>query len=260
MANTLEGLPDKLQQDISGFIARLRRRQVQSSQDIARKTLEIMRTTVSMSKAKDVSVLIELVKRVGAALVAAMPHELVIGNMVRRVLFMVREETKEDGDGAAEAEDEAGGGGPGGGGSGPSLTKALDGPDLTDYSRQLPKNYKAPILEAINELLEELTQINEQIAEQAIEHIHANEVILTHGSDRAVEAFLKAARKKRSFDVIVAETALGGEGRQTAVTLAEAGISTTLIADTAVFAMMARVNKVGEGISRRRWGVTGEMG
>ena len=36
----------------------------------------------------------------------------------------------------------------------------------------------------------------------------------------------------------------GGEGQQTAVALAEAGISTTLIADAAVFAMMARVNKV----------------
>jgi translation initiation factor eIF-2B subunit beta len=44
--------------------------------------------------------------------------------------------------------------------------------------------------------------------------------------------------------VIVAETAPGGEGQQMAVALAEAGISTTLIADAAVFAMMARVNKV----------------
>ena len=42
----------------------------------------------------------------------------------------------------------------------------------------------------------------------------------------------------------MAETAPGGEGQQTAVALAEAGISTTLIADAAVFAMMARVNKV----------------
>ena len=35
-----------------------------------------------------------------------------------------------------------------------------------------------------------------------------------------------------------------GDGRATAVALAEAGISTTLIADSAIFAMMARVNKV----------------
>ena len=44
--------------------------------------------------------------------------------------------------------------------------------------------------------------------------------------------------------MIVAETAPSGAGHQLAVALAEAGISTTLIADAAVFAMMARVNKV----------------
>lgn len=59
-----------------------------------------------------------------------------------------------------------------------------------------------------------------------------------------MEAFLKAAHKKRTFDVIVAETSPDGAGHQMAVALAEAGISTTLIADAAVFGMMARVNKV----------------
>ena len=39
---------------------------------------------------------------------------------------------------------------------------------------------------------------------------------------RVWQAFLKAAHKKRTFDVIVAETAPGVEGRQTAVSLAEA--------------------------------------
>lgn len=141
-------------------------------------------------------------------------------------------------------------GGDGGGalggvsGAGPSLMKLLDAPDAPDYSRQPAKALKGPILEGINEVLEELSSVSAHIAEQAIEHIHANEVILTHGRDPTVEAFLKAAHKKRTFDVIVAETAPGGEGRQTAVALAEAGINTTLIADAAVFAMMARVNKV----------------
>lgn len=43
---------------------------------------------------------------------------------------------------------------------------------------------------------------------QALEHIHSNEVIMTVGRSRTVEAFLKdAARKKRKFHVIVAECA-----------------------------------------------------
>jgi len=44
--------------------------------------------------------------------------------------------------------------------------------------------------------------------------------------------------------VIVAESAPSNEGHITAAALARAGIATTLIADCAVFAMMARVNKV----------------
>jgi len=128
--------------------------------------------------------------------------------------------------------------------SGPSLMKLLDAPDAPDYSRQKAKALRAPIIEGIAEVMEELSSVSTHIAEQAIEYIHANEVILTHGRDPTVEAFLKSAHKKRTFDVIVAETAPSGEGHQLAAALAEAGISTTLIADAAVFAMMARVNKV----------------
>ncbi len=248
-------LPPAVSQEISRLLARLRRRQhpAQTSIDVARKTLEIMRMLVATSNTKDVHALIQMIKHAGAMMVAAQPHELVIGNMVRRVLVTVREELN-----SAEAAGggKGGGGGEGGGeggwdrpqiggGEGPSLMKLLDAPDAPDYARQTAaKALKGPILEGIHEVLEELSSVSAHIAEQAIEHIHANEVILTHGRDPAVEAFLKAAHKKRTFDVIVAETAPGGDGHQTAVALAEAGISTTLIADAAVFAMMARVNKV----------------
>lgn len=47
----------------------------------------------------------------------------------------------------------------------------------------------------------------ENIAAQALEHIHSNEVIMTIGSSRTVEAFLREAARKRKFHVIVAECA-----------------------------------------------------
>lgn len=47
----------------------------------------------------------------------------------------------------------------------------------------------------------------ENIAAQALEHIHSNEVIMTIGFSRTVEAFLKEAARKRKFHVIVAECA-----------------------------------------------------
>jgi translation initiation factor eIF-2B subunit beta len=47
--------------------------------------------------------------------------------------------------------------------------------------------------------------------------------------------------------VIVAECAPSFNGQRLAVSLAEAKIPTTVINDSAVFAMMSRVNKVGQG-------------
>ena len=45
------------------------------------------------------------------------------------------------------------------------------------------------------------------VTQQALEHIHANEVIMTLGRSRTVEAFLRSAARKRKFHVIVAEGA-----------------------------------------------------
>ena len=239
--NAMASLHKGVQSEISTLLARLRRRQVQDPLDIARKVLKIMHKLVDTSETKDVRALIQQIQRVGAVMVAAQPHELVIGNMVRRVLALIREETA-DPDGGKRLE---GGGGAGGSGAvGPSLRRLMEGPFAPDYSRQPAKELRDSIHQGIQELIEELSSTNALIAEQAIQHIHANEVILTHGRDPAVEAFLKSAHKKRTFDVIVAETAPSRGGHQMAVALAEAGISTTLIADAAVFALMARVNKV----------------
>lgn len=47
----------------------------------------------------------------------------------------------------------------------------------------------------------------DNISMQALEHIHSNEVIMTIGRSRTVEAFLRDAARKRKFHVIVAECA-----------------------------------------------------
>ena len=49
---------------------------------------------------------------------------------------------------------------------------------------------------------------------------------------------------KRKFEVIVAESAPSYQGQELATKLAKEGIETTLITDSAVFAIMSRVNKV----------------
>ena len=66
---------------------------------------------------------------------------------------------------------------------------------------------------------------------------------MTHGRSKTVIEFLKTAAKKRQFEVIVPESSPKGVGKYMAGELAESKIKTTLISDSAIFALMARVNK-----------------
>ena len=84
----------------------------------------------------------------------------------------------------------------------------------------------------------------EDISEHANEFIHANEVLLTFGKSDYVIEFCKFAHRTRKFEVLVAETAPTFVGHDTARALSEEGISTTIISDASVYALMSRVNKV----------------
>ena len=62
-----------------------------------------------------------------------------------------------------------------------------------------------------------------------------------------INFYIQAAAVKRKFEVIIAESAPSYQGQELATKLAKEGIETTLITDSAVFAIMSRVNKVREG-------------
>ena len=99
-------------------------------------------------------------------------------------------------------------------------------------------------MEIFTELLSESEDVQKRINEQASLHIHADMVILTYGRSQTVESFLKAAAKKRKFQVIVCEAAPNFGGHAMAKNLADEGIDTTVINDSAIFAIMSRVNQV----------------
>lgn len=114
---------------------------------------------------------------------------------------------------------------------------------------------KQSIMEAIQEITSDLEDLHKTINEQAKNHIHSGEVVLTYGKSDTVLEFLKAAAdKKLRFTVIVCEGAKqngGYEGHEMARLLAEVPTEagnviedTCVIPDSAIFAMMARVNKV----------------
>ena len=70
------------------------------------------------------------------------------------------------------------------------------------------------------------------------------QLILTYGHSNTVREFLLHGRKKRNFRVVVCESGPSLKGHQMAKELSDGGIETTLITDSAAFAIIHAVNKV----------------
>lgn len=335
---------------VDEFVQQLRRRQVVGSTATAKRTAMILRVLVTKSRRSTPEGLLQDVLATGMQMQAAKPLELAVGNIVRRVLHLIREESEQEDEDALESERSlesespsaaaasstnrgvhfaaetppassvpAGRGllskalRPGGLLSARKLslanlldhsvaTPATVGGDDRDYVGASPLSNtplestkaslfpvddtpfsaassqarsetgdsdiaeggrkssskgqrskaevwkrRSNIIEELNELIDELDDIDGHIAAQAPDHIHANEVILTFGGSAAVSLFLKEAAKKRSFQLVVAEGAPTLTGHAVAADMAARQIPTTLIPDAAIFALMARVNKVVVG-------------
>eukprot|EP00873_Tetraselmis_striata_P033444 jgi/Tetstr1/453708/TSEL_040664.t1 len=287
-----------LEGPLEEFCAGLRRRKIKGSTVTARRTAELLRLLIATRKHGSGQALIEDVKKYGARMQEAKPTEIAIGNMVRRVLSLIRDEAAQDREG--EQEELA---------SAPTTSQAAAAPSQegalskafrevksanlglhnlldvgpitpflqssaeatraqmetssivsdTDYmsefggegGRGKKKSNRSPqwksktnVIETLNELIDELDLIETQISMQGHEHIHANEVILTMNFSHTALKFFQEASKKRSFQVVVAEGTPQNDGHTMATELAKSGIKTTAITDSAIFAMMARVNKV----------------
>lgn len=283
----LGAMPD-VQALVNDFVLKLKRRKIEGSHATARQTAELLRSVVSHQRlpyTNQAGALIDAVNAVGEQLISANPVELAAGNIVRRVLHIIREEdlssttnaieglglsADSDDDDEGQHEDR------------PALSAAavaaaarstLRAPSLQTLLEDIPDSAAAPqppssggdsegksksadkslrsrklkhdVIEAINELILDIDTCHEQISEQAVEHIHQNEVILTLGRSRTVKEFLCAAKEKnRSFRVFVAEGAPRYQGHVLATELVGKGIQTTVITDSAVFAMISRVNMV----------------
>ena len=316
-----------------------------------------MRRVVGAFRITDYARLIERVQQVGQRLTAAQPKEMAVGNIVRRVLGVIRDEAEEDRDGDTSGMSDAGtdsrphtprenelrvsqrpglvssistfsplryGGieAPGSPKSnmsahsesfvaddselplrappflshasyaGPmsvatSMFSLLSHPASTGVFQSVTpgtppsgshrslatsaittlnaaKELKDEVIEGIEEIIDELDQVDDQIAGYALDHIHSNEIVLTHASSMTVQKFLLKAATKRNFTVIHAEAfpnhheavhstvtgnpkanpddELGLESFTKSLTAA--GITVILVPDSAVFALMSRVNKV----------------
>uniref|UniRef100_A0A3B4URT2 Translation initiation factor eIF2B subunit beta n=1 Tax=Seriola dumerili TaxID=41447 RepID=A0A3B4URT2_SERDU len=232
--------PDKeteLTERVEAFLSDLKRGgsgtgPLRGSAETARETTALLRRITAQARWSSAGDLMEIIRKEGRRMTAAQPSETTVGNMIRRVLKIIREEYARSRGSSEETDQQE------------SLHKLLTTGGLSEENfRQHFAALKANVIEAINELLTELEGTTDNIAMQALEHIHSNEVIMTIGRSRTVEAFLKDAARKRKFHVIVAECAPFCQGHEMATSLSKAGIETTVIADAAIFAVMSRVNK-----------------
>jgi translation initiation factor eIF-2B subunit beta len=227
---------------------------------VTSRTVELLKTLVGATRWKNGAQLLTLLRGIGRELHAVGGfREPAIGNVVRRIMASVREEVMSSSQVS--------------GCDRPSLESMLwahphartvsrhdsfgihanESPvDQHDDRKSLPPVFyqhrpdlKQAVMEAIQEIMSDLEDLHKIINEQATSHIHAGEVILTYGRSRTIELFLKAAAaKKRNSQAIVCEVAPHFGGHEMAKSLAKAGIDTIVVNDSAIFAVMARINKV----------------
>ncbi|KAF8590077.1 nagb/rpia/CoA transferase-like protein [Ramaria rubella] len=236
---------------VEQFAAILRRRQLVGARLTALQTVNVLRQVVATAQFSTIEELIDLLKSVGQQLQDAQPKERSVGNVVLKMIHLIREE---HGAGSSAPANDA---------SSFSLANFVllgqprrqrNAPkniglrslqeDLSSVPDSFAKAIKPVIIEAIQDVQYELETVYESVAKNAKDHIHSDEIVLTIGASRTVEAFLKSAAHHRKFTVIVAETAPSYTGRTMARSLSSAGISTFLVPDSSIYAIMSRVNKV----------------
>lgn len=247
----------------------LRNRSIYGARRCAIATAHLLIRVVAEFRPKDADELLQRVRSVGRRLTASCPKELVLGNIVRRALGLVREASEEgiEIDSAKSTKS----------------TKSATNGDLTSgsstyvpdngtsdagvahlSSKKSISNVKEDVLDGMKELLDELEQADKQIAEYATDHIYPEEVLLTSGSSLTVQKFLLDAGKRRKFTVFHAEgypnehletheTLLKGAKRNLddlpgeevrLKSLAAAGINVICIPDSAIFIVLPKVHKV----------------
>eukprot|EP00727_Mastigamoeba_balamuthi_P011594 m51a1_g7057 putative translation initiation factor eif-2b subunit beta (375) ;mRNA; r:165523-167180 len=245
----------QLEDYVESFILQLKRRQLRGSFIVAKRTAELMRVVIKREKFSEGQALVAAVQRLGRRLQEAQPLELATGNIVRRVLFSVREETRRLHARAAQKDQAAAaacceGDAPAQSG----VLRILTAEDPSEclnlhIASEDVKALKEEIVGSIDELVAEIDNMYTSFADQtkATELIHSNDVIFIHGKSDTVLQFLASASKRLSFEVIAAEAAPACDGQDAAAELCRAGVVTTVISDCMAFALMGRVNKVMVG-------------
>ena len=248
---------------------RLRKKDYSSSTEIsielAKFLYELIKNTIDNKLITTQEQLLDLIRYFGKIFIQIDPIQFSIGNIVKRILFIIRDEidnltsfrdVKIDEEANIKRLKAI-----------TSLNRLIDYRNIRTIERRKSSNIENNlednkkksedlnqgalsndlidnILRNIEELIGELEGVSDSIKDQADEHINDNDIILTANHSSQLEELFIEASKKKKFKVYVTESAPSLSGLIQAKTLKKNNIDVTVIQDSAVYAIMPKVNKI----------------
>ena len=184
---------------VGPIVAKLKRERNVDKDVIAVDIAHLLMRVISAARWSNPYDLVEIIRGVGKLLIAAQPKEIVIGNIVRRVLALIRDEIETD---SATATDPIMS----------SMFSLLSTSDhlakkgqLTQLKKQ-SSDFRSIVIQGIRDLIDEITNVDEGLEGMTVDLIHENEILLTPSAHSlTVLQFLIKARAKRKFTVLVTE-------------------------------------------------------
>ncbi|KAG5363158.1 Translation initiation factor eIF-2B subunit beta [Yarrowia sp. B02] len=229
---------------VEQFISQLKRRQLSGSHAVALATAQLLLRFVSAARWNHIDSLVKDIRALGVRLVQTAPKEIACRNIVSRVLTLIREEQH-----GHKSEN---------GGLSGSMLGLLEKNDKKEEVldkaalRQANRDIRPYIIEGIQDLIDEVANIEENIAKMSVDEIHDNQIILTPTpASETVLLFLLKAARKRNFTVLVTEGFPNqiDAAHNMVQKLKKAGVEAIVIPDAAVYAVMSKVGRVIMGTS-----------
>ncbi|EDK42600.1 conserved hypothetical protein [Lodderomyces elongisporus NRRL YB-4239] len=244
----------EIQSLLDPVVAKLKRHQINDDDDkeLALIIAHLLMKVISAARWSSTYELINLIREVGQTIHKAYPRRIIPGNIVRRVLAIIRDELETD-------NNATGSGGTANENNVPMMSSMfsllsttnkqenVNAQDKTPQTKKQNSDMRSIIIQGIRDLIDEITNMNENLESMSVDLIHDNEILLTPtpASDTVLHFLLKA-RSKRKFTVLVTENFPNDlqKAQKFAKKLAQHDIETILIPDSTTYAVMSRVGKV----------------
>jgi translation initiation factor eIF-2B subunit beta len=185
MKPTITILNKDLDFQLENLVSKLKRRQINGSFEVTIEIAKLFRIIISGGRWAIPKDLYDICNEVQGRLNNAHQVEFAVDTTMKRICTLIEEENT---DYMAQSD-------------------SVDELNENDMDEDFRDVVKPLLLQGLTELIDETELSSSNISNQAFDHIHSSEIIMTLGYSIVVADFLKEAAKFRKFQVLVAETA-----------------------------------------------------